>query len=62
MKTTAVLKCQQFEDNRSDEIELRGSKRQRLDVCDDKEGEGWDKFETEREDIGYVPLLFVAPP
>ncbi len=44
--------------------ELRGSKCQRLDACDDEEEEGLDEFEgeSEREDIGYVPLPFVAPP
>ncbi len=42
----------------------RSSKRQRLDSCDDEEGEGLDEFEgeSEGEDIGYVPLPFVAPP
>ncbi len=64
MKTAAVLKRQRFEDSGSDVTELRGSKRQRLDVHDDEEGEGLDEIESEgeREDIGYVPLTFIAPP
>ncbi len=40
-------------------MEPRGLKRQRLDARDDEEGEGLDEFEG--EDIGYVPLPFVAP-
>ncbi len=64
MKTVAVLKRQWFKDSGSDVTEPRGSKRQRLDVCDDEEGEGLDEFESEgeREHIGYIPLFFVAPP
>ncbi len=44
--------------------EPRGLKRQRLDVRDNKEGESLDEFESksEKEDIGYVLLPFVAPP
>ncbi len=62
-KTPAMLKHQWFEDSGSDKWESKGSKRQRLDLCDDGEGESLDEFEgeSEREDIGYVPLLFVAP-
>ncbi len=35
-----------------------------MDARDDDEGEGLDEFEGEGEveDIGYVPLPFVAPP
>ncbi len=64
MKTVVVLKRQRFEDSGSDVTEPRGSKRQRLDARDDEEGEDLDEFESEgeREDIGYVPLPFVAPP
>ncbi len=63
-KTPAVLKRQQFEHSGSDETELRGSKRQRLDLRDDEVGEGLDKFESEDEgeDIGYVLFPFIAPP
>ncbi len=45
-------------------MEPRGLKHQRLDACDDEEGEGLDEFEGEGEgeDIGYIPLPFVAPP
>ena len=55
------LKYQQFEDSGSDETEPRGSKRQQLDVRDDEEEEGLDKFE-EGEDIGYVPFPFGGSP
>ena len=63
-KTLVVLKHQRFENSRSDKMELRGSKRQQLDLHDDEKGEGLDKFEDEgkRKGIGYVPLLFVTPP
>ncbi len=45
-------------------MEPRVLKRQRLDARDDEEGDGLDEFEGEGEgeDIGYVPLPFVAPP
>ncbi len=44
-------------------MEPRGSKYQRLYMHDNEERESSDKFEgeDEREDIGYVPLPFVAP-
>ena len=62
-KTPTVFKHQRFEDNGSNKIELRGSKHQRLDLRDDEEEEGLDKFEgkSEGEDIGYVLFLFIAP-
>ena len=51
-----------FEDSRSEKMEPRGSKRQRLDLRDNEEEENMDEFEGEgeREDIGYIPLSFVA--
>ncbi len=63
MKTAAVLKHQRFEDSGSNVTGLRVSKRQRLDARDNEEGEDLDEFESEgeREDIGYIPLPFVAP-
>ena len=63
-KIRAVLKRQQFDDGGSNEMEPRGSKRQRLDLRDNEEEEGLNKFEDEGEGkrIGYVPLLFIAPP
>ncbi len=63
MKIVVVLKRQQFKDSGSDITESRDSKRQWLDARDDEEGEGLDEFEGEgeREDIGYVPLPFIAP-
>ena len=64
MKILAVLKYQQFEDNRSDKTKLKDSKCQRLDAYDNKEGENLDKLEGkdkgEGEDIGYTPLPFIA--
>ncbi len=63
-KTPVMLKRQQFDNNESDKTEPRGSKRQKLDLRDDEKGEGLDEFEgkCKGEDIGYVPLPFVAPP
>ena len=63
-KTPAMLKCQQFEDNKSDEMESRSSKRQRLDLRDNEKEEGLDKFEDKGkgEGIRYVPLPFVIFP
>ncbi len=63
-KTPAMLKCQRFEDSRSDKTEPRGSKHQRLDLRDDEEGEGLDEFEDEGEgkDIEYILFPFVALP
>ena len=60
----AVLKHQQFGDSGSDEIELRRSKRQRLDEydneerngLDDEEGNSLDEDEGEIEGGGYIPL------
>ncbi len=58
----AVLKRQRFEDNKSEETEPRVSKRQRVGMHDDEKGLSLDKYEDEGEDVGYVPLPFVAPP
>ncbi len=49
IKTAAVLKRQRFEDSESDETEPRVSKRQRVDVYDNEEGQGLDKYESEGE-------------
>ncbi len=57
-----MFKRQQFEDSKSEETEPRISKRQRVNVYDDKEGLSLDEYEGEGEDIGYIPLLFVALP
>ncbi len=59
-----VLKCQQFEDSKSEESEPEVSKRQRMGVYDHEEGQSLDKYEgeLEGEDIGYVLLSFVTPP
>ncbi len=62
MKTAVILKHQRFKDSGSDKTELRGSKYQQLDTCHNEEGESLNKFEDEGEgeDIGYVPLPFIA--
>ncbi len=59
-----MLKRQRFEDSESEEKESRVSKRQRLGVHDNEEGQSLDEYESEGEgeDVGYVPLPFVAPP
>ncbi len=62
IKMAALLKRQQFEDSKSEETEPRVSKRQRMSVHDDEEGLSLDEYEGEGEDVGYVPLPFVAPP
>ena len=59
MKTPTVLKCQQFEESGSDKTETKGSKRQRLDNCDNEEGNTLDKDEGEIEGTRYVHPLFV---
>ena len=61
-KTPVMLKCQRFEDNGSDKMEPRGLKRQQLDLRDDKEEEGLDKFEGKGEGkgIGYIPFFFIV--
>ena len=38
MKMLAMLKRQQFKDIKSDKMELKGSKRQGLYVCDNEKG------------------------
>ncbi len=43
-------------------MEPRVSKRQCVGVYDDEEGLSLDKYEGEGEDVGYVPLPFVALP
>ncbi len=59
-----VLKRQRFEDSKSEETEPRVSKRQRIGMHDDEEGQSLDQYkgEGEREDIRYVPLPFVTLP
>ena len=63
-KMPVVLKRQRFEDSRNNKMEPKSSKYQRLDLHDNKEEEGLDKFkgEDERENIKYVFFLFVAHP
>lgn len=62
IKTLAVLKHQQFKDSESDKTESSVSKRQRLDVHDDEEGQGLDKYEGEDEGKRYVSVPFITPP
>ena len=50
----AILKRQQFGDIGSDKTKPKRSKRQRLDECDNKEGNGLDKDKGEIEDGRYV--------
>ncbi len=58
-----MLKRQQFEDSESEERKSRVSKRQRLGMHNDEERQSLDEYEGENEgeDIGYIPLPFVAP-
>ena len=62
-KTLVMLKHQQFKNNGNDEIEPRGSKRQQLDLHDNKEEKGLNKFkdEGERKSIRYIPFPFIVP-
>ena len=59
MKTSAILKRQQFGDSGSDKIEPRGSKRQRLDEYDNKKWNGLGGDEGEIESSRYIPPPFV---
>ena len=61
MKTPVVVKCQQFENSGSEEIEPRGSKCRQLYAHGNEKEKSLDKFESEgkEEVIGYVPLSFV---
>lgn len=56
---TAMLKCQQFEDNRSDKTKLRGSKRQCLDEHNNEERNNLDKDKGKIEGIRYVFSPFI---
>lgn len=62
IKTLVVLKPQWFGNSGSDETELRDSKRRRFDAHDNEEEKDLNEFEDEdeRENIGYILLLFVA--
>lgn len=59
---SAILKCQQFESSRSNKIEPKGWKYQCLDIRDNEEEQGLDKYKgkNERKDIEYISLLFIA--
>ena len=59
MKTSTVLKQQQFEDSGSDKRKPKRSKPQRLDECDNEEKNGLDEDEDEIEDTRYALLLCV---
>lgn len=56
-----MLKRQWFEDNESDKTELSISKRQRLDVHNDKERQGLNKYKNESKGKRYVPFPFITP-
>ena len=62
-KMPAMLKRQRFEDSKIDKIESKSSKHQQLDLRNNEEEEGLDKFEDEGEEKGirYISLLFVTP-
>ena len=59
-----MLKRQQFEDNGSDKMELRGLKYQQLNLHNNEKEKGLNEFESDGkgESIGYVLFSFVAPP
>lgn len=59
---SAILKCQQFESSRSNKIESKSWKYQCLDIRDNEEEQGLDKYKgkDEGKDIEYIPLLFIA--
>lgn len=52
---------QQFKNSPSDKTEWSISKHQQLNLHDDKEEQGFDKYESEGEDERYVTFLFIAP-
>ena len=56
-----MLKRQRFEDNESDETESSVSKCPRLDVYDNKEGQGLEEYEGESEGERYVLFPLIAP-
>lgn len=60
MKMPAMLKRQQFEDNKSDKTVLRVEKCQHLNKHDDKEWQSLDKYEGECEGEAnrYILLPF----
>lgn len=60
IKTPAMLKHQQFEDSESDETESRVSKYQQLDEYDNKERQGFNKYENKDKGQKYVLFPFVA--
>ena len=58
------IKCQRFKDSGSDKMEPKCLKYQQLDLRNNKEIEGLNKFESddEGEGIGYIPLVFIVLP
>lgn len=52
--TLAMLKRQWFKDSESDEMQSSVSNRQQLDMHDDEEGQGLDKYKSEAEGERYV--------
>ena len=59
IKTPAMLKHPQFEDSGSDEIELRGSKCQRLHEHNKEEANGLDENEGEIKSARYISPPFI---
>ena len=60
MKTSALLKRQQFKKSGSDETKSKKSKCQRLDEYDNEEGNSLDADEGEIESARYVLPPFVS--
>lgn len=54
-----ILKRQQFENSRSNEMESRGSNRQRLNECDNEERNGLNKDKGEIKYVRYVLPPFI---
>lgn len=54
-----ILKCQQFKDSESDKTESKILKCQRMDDCDNEEGNGLDKYEDEIESANIFPFPLV---
>ena len=59
MKILAMLKRQQFKNNGSDKKEVRGSKCQHLDECNNKEENGLSEDEGKIKGARYVFPPFI---
>ena len=63
IKTAVVLKRHQFEDSKSEKIELKVLKCQHVGVYDNSamQCENGYKNESKGKNIGYIPFQFIAP-